>query len=265
MRRNGTLPEFTEYQPYHEGDDPRRRDWKLFARTDCANRHTGNGKAASATVLIVDSSSSMAFPAATHAKWKRACELAVGLTAVAHAAGDPVGVVVPVTSGGTRFLAPRILNTVVADVARSLEGIMLVGETPLTPLLSLLPPTTRVAIISDFLGDVDELLKVARKRLEVGSEIYAIHVVAREEVALTKANGLGRAKNSEHPERVFSLEAATREGYARVFAAWRAEVAKAWRGAGADYTEVLTDEQAAQAVRRVVCGGIIPISRGHDV
>src|SRR6266851_3149666 len=35
-RRRGTAVEFTEYRPYRQGDDPRRLDWKLLARTDRA-------------------------------------------------------------------------------------------------------------------------------------------------------------------------------------------------------------------------------------
>ena len=35
------------------------------------------------------------------------------------------------------------------------------------------------------------------------------------------------------------------------FAVWRAEMARAWRDGGAGYTEVVTDEPADHAVRRI--------------
>ena len=35
-RQRGTSGEFTEYRLYRQGDDPRRLDWKLLARSDRA-------------------------------------------------------------------------------------------------------------------------------------------------------------------------------------------------------------------------------------
>src|SRR5918912_411906 len=88
-RMRGLSPEFTEYRPFRQGDDARRLDWKLLARTDRAYLRITRDRATLGTVVIVDASASMAFPVETLAKWGQACRLAVGLLAVAHAAGDP--------------------------------------------------------------------------------------------------------------------------------------------------------------------------------
>jgi hypothetical protein len=47
------------------------------------------------------------------------------------------------------------------------------------------------------------------------------------------------------------LADATRPGYDHAFAEWRADMARAWRSAGAAYTEVVTDEPSPHAVRRI--------------
>src|SRR5687768_18613293 len=93
-RLRGVSPEFTEYRPYRQGDDPRRLDWKLLARSDRAYIRLADDHSVLATTIVVDASASMAFPTATLGKWRTACALAVGLAAVAHAGGDPVGLIV---------------------------------------------------------------------------------------------------------------------------------------------------------------------------
>ena len=245
----GVSPEFTEYRPYRQGDDPRRLDWKLLARTDRASVRVTSDRSTLGTVIAVDPSASMAFPAGTRAKWVQACRAAVGLAAVALAAGDPVGFIVPL-EGGARALAPRARRSVIAEAARLLEGVEPAGSEPLAPALSLARRGARLAIISDFLGDADELLAVARQRLSAGGEVYAVHIVAREELEPEGAAIL--AIDPESPGIRRSLATSTREEYVRSFALWREELARAWRGAGAVYTEVATDEATERAVRRVV-------------
>ncbi len=44
-RLRGISAEFTEYRPYRQGDDPRRIDWKLFARSDRAYIRLSNDRA----------------------------------------------------------------------------------------------------------------------------------------------------------------------------------------------------------------------------
>src|SRR5918999_3465257 len=96
-RLTGASPEFTEYRPYRQGDDPRRLDWKLLARTDRAYLRITSDRATHATWVVLDASASMGYPPDSRAKWEQACALAAGLLAVAHAGGDPVGLAVSTT------------------------------------------------------------------------------------------------------------------------------------------------------------------------
>src|ERR671939_757841 len=93
-RMRGVAAEFTEYRPYRQGDEPRRIDWKLYARSARAYVRLATERATLPTMIVVDATASMAFPAESLGKWALAAELAVGLAAVAHAAGDPVGLAV---------------------------------------------------------------------------------------------------------------------------------------------------------------------------
>src|SRR5258707_15098546 len=88
----GNSSEFSEVRPYRQGDDPRRVDWRLLARSDRAYVRLTTDRATFSTGMVVDASASMAFPATSLDKWRLARELAVGLGSVAHAEADPEGI-----------------------------------------------------------------------------------------------------------------------------------------------------------------------------
>ena len=50
------------------------------------------------------------------------------------------------------------------------------------------------------------------------------------------------------------LDAVSRAAYVEAFAAWRTDLARAWRDAGAAYATVTSDEAPERAVRRIVRG-----------
>jgi uncharacterized protein (DUF58 family) len=253
-RQRGISPEFTEYRPYRQGDDPRRLDWKLLARTDRAFLRITNDRATLGTTLLLDASASMAFPIATQGKWQQGCRIAIGLAAVAHGAGDPVSVVVP-GEKGMAALPARTRRGVIAEAARLLETIVPAGSASLVPALTLVRPTQRVVLISDFLGEDDSLLRAARERITAGADVLAIHIVAREELEPPSAAMI--AIDPERVELKRSLVDETREGYRNAFAAWRSELARAWREAGAAFFEVPSDEAADHAVRRITSPAVL--------
>ncbi|MEP7066168.1 MAG: DUF58 domain-containing protein [Gemmatimonadota bacterium] len=252
-RQRGISPEFTEYRPYRQGDDPRRLDWKLLARTDRAFLRITNDRATFGTMLMLDASASMAFPVATKGKWEQACRVAIGLVAVARGAGDPVGVIAP-GERGIAQLPARTRRGVIGEAARLLETVTPGGRASLVPALAIVRPTQRIVLISDFLGDDDALLRAARERITAGADVLAIHIVAREELEPSSASII--AVDPEHAELKRSLVDETRAGYRDAFAAWRSELARAWRGAGAAYVEVATDEASDHAVRRIASPAI---------
>ena len=248
-RLRGSAPEFSEYRPYRQGDDPRRLDWRLLARSDRAYVRLAEERSILPTIFLVDASASMAYPNGAAGKWGRARELVVGLAAVAHAAGDPVGLAIPTAHGLVR-LPPRARRGVVAELAAALDAVR-PGDAPeLASELVGAASSARVVVVSDFLGDAEALLRAARSRLVAGGEVWALHVVAAEE--LDPPTRAVLAADPERPDVRRPLTPASRDAYLAAFAAWRDELARDWRAAGAAYALVPTDEPAAHAVRRVV-------------
>jgi uncharacterized protein (DUF58 family) len=251
----GLSSEFTEYRPYRQGDDPRRLDWKLLARTDRAFLRITSERAVMGTLLLVDASRSMEYPAPGRSKWRAATLVALGLAAVAHAAGDPVGVVVPAARGGfsTR---PRTRRGVLSDIARVLLAATPRHDEPLSGALRAIR-TRRVVVISDFLcDDLSLLIRAARELAAAGADVNAVHVVAREE--LDPPAGSFLAVDPEHDRVRRPFGAGALAGYRLAFDEWRLDTARAFRAAGSTFTEVITDEPAAHAVRRVASAGAAP-------
>lgn len=248
-KMRGPSAEFTEYRLYRQGDDPRRLDWRLLARSDRAYIRLATDRAVLPTTIVLDSTSSMAFPLHSHEKWNQARRLAIALAAVVHADGDPVGLAVRDDRGEKRVLPPRTRRGVVHEIARVVDAAEPDGTDPLAPVLTVLR-SPRIAIITDLLGDADELLRAASVHIVAGGEVHLVHIVAREELDPPKRAML--AADPESPTLQRLLADSTRRGYLDAFGEWRASMARRWRAAGASYVEVVTDEEPAHAVRRIV-------------
>ncbi len=246
-RLRGISPEFTEYRPYRQGDDPRRIDWKLLGRTDRASIRLSDDRAVLPTQLVVDASASMAFPARSAGKWAHARSLAVALSAIAQGQFDPVGLVV--ASVRLEVLPPRARRGVVAEIAGVLDRTEVGGSPALAAALAHTRRAHRVAIVSDFLSEEDSTMRIARELSAGGIELHAVHIVAKEELDPSADPMLVFDPENEHMVRPLAEQ--TRAAYLRAFAAWREQLANAWHAAGAFYTMVRTDEEPWRAARRV--------------
>lgn len=258
-RLRGSSAEFAEYRPYRQGDDPRRIDWKLLARTDRAAIRLATERAVLPTSVIVDASASMAFPPESLDKWTLAKQVAIGLASAAHASADPAGLVV-VAADGMHALAPRTRAGTVADMMRVLESVAPAGSASLAKAVHAVHDVARLAIVTDLLGDADALLGVARVHLARGGEVHLVHVVAMEELEPPRRAILATDPEDARVER--PLTEATRADYARAFAEWRAAQGAAWTAAGAAYHLATTDTAADRVVRRVVDPRRVEAARG---
>ncbi len=242
-RTRGIAPEFAEYRPYRQGDDPRRIDWKLLARSDKAFIRLAPDHATLGTTFIVDASASMGF----EGKFALARRLVVALAAVAHASADPVGMVLA-SGERVRRLPPRARGGVVAELARTLDESQCVGSVALAPFVS--TSTARCVVVTDALGDADALRAALARHRAQGGEGHLLHVVARREIEPPVEGVLATDPEDERIAR--PLVAATRDGYLARFAEWRAELARRVRADGNAFHEVVDDAAVDQLVRRIV-------------
>jgi uncharacterized protein (DUF58 family) len=268
----GLLPgpgsEAGESRPYTPGDDVRRMDWPVTARTTTAHVRETIADRELETWLVVDLSASLDF--GTARTEKRELVLAA-LTALVHLtvrSGNRVGAVVgtgdqifhiPAMPGRAhaRYLLRRIAATPrAADVGG--RG----GEGSVAQMLSSLarPPRRRglVAVVSDFIDSAVTDAAPAWERALAGlsqrHQLLAVEIVDPRELELAPAGLI----TFVDPETGGQLEVQTsskevRERYARAAAEQRARIATGLRHAGAAHLQLRTDHDwLADIVRFVI-------------
>jgi uncharacterized protein (DUF58 family) len=265
-RQRGSSGEFTEYRLYRQGDDPRRLDWKLLARSNRAFIRLTDDRALVPTWLIADASASLAFPqkvpAGRATKWDLLRAIAIGLAAVAHSGADPVGLVV--ASGNGARLVPRTRRGTVREISRALEETRCFGATAIAPLLAPISPNSRIVILSDLLGDFEETARTSAQLIAAGAQVDCVHVVAVEELDLPEGSWLAVDPDAANmaPR---ALHRGARAEYRAAFDAFRVEAARRWRAIGAGYLEARTDVAPARLVRHIVSGATGELAAERDV
>lgn len=246
--RLGRSPEFTEYRAYRPGDDLRRLDWKLYARTDRPFLRIADDHAALRTLVVVDASASMRYPVEGYGKWEHGCAVAIGLMSVAISDGDAAGIALSVGVD----IPPRRRRDVLIDAADLLAQIEPAGSPSLADVVMRAEVPPRLVVISDFLGDAERSLQQLRVAAATGSEIFAVHVAAEQELDPPTRTFIAEDPEDAKTQRTMSSE--VKAAYLESFAAWRAEVAAELHGMNASYVLTSTAEPARDAVRRVVAG-----------
>ncbi|SOC49864.1 Protein of unknown function DUF58 [Blastococcus aggregatus] len=253
----GSGSEAGDSRTYHPGDDVRRMDWHVTARTQMPHVRETIADRELETWAVVDLSASLDFGTAHCLKR----DLAIaGLAAVGHLTvhgGNRLGAVVttgeqvvrhPALPG--RVAAERLLRSVVAtpraaggrrgDLAAALE--------------TLRRPERRrglVVVVSDFLGDSD--WERPLRALGTRHELLAIEVVDPRELELPDVGLL----TVVDPETGQTLEVPTgnaefRARFAQGAAEERARIAAALRRAGAGHLQLRTDRDWLMDVVRFV-------------
>lgn len=249
-RMRGSSAEFTEYRPYRQGDDLRRIDWKLFARSDRAYIRLSNDRAILPTTIVLDASASMAFPLPSLGKWSLAAQAAIGLAAVARNSADPVGLVIA-RANEIVHIPPRTRQSVINEMVRAISETNPSGDHPMTPAIdAAVRMSGRIVLITDFLGDGDDLLASASRAVVAGKEIHALHVIAPEEIDPARETLL--VSDPEQTDIRRPLTGDARDAYLAAFSAWRERTAHEWSEAGISYSvAIVGDEAPDHLVRRI--------------
>lgn len=251
----GTEP--GEARTYQPGDDVRRMDWAVTARTTVPHIRETVADRELETWLAIDLSPSLDFGTA-------ACEkrdLVIAATAaVAHltrGGGNRIGAAVSTGADSVRIPArgglahARGMIRKIAEMPRAAEGTR--GD--LSALLEQLrrPPRRRglVVVISDFLGGTEWQRPL--RALSARHELVAIEVVDPRDVDLPEVGTVVLSDPESGRQREVTASALLRKEFNAAAAEHRAEVAAGLRRAGAGHLVLRTDSDwIADTVRFVV-------------
>lgn len=257
----GLLPgpgtEAGESREYRPGDDVRRMDWPVTARTTLPHVRRTVADRELETWLAVDLSASLEFGTA---QWLKSDLVIAAATAMAHLTvrgGNRIGAVVgtgDAVRGKKQTPAdPSVVRMPARPGRKEAQGLLRAiarteirpGRADLGALVEMLnrPPRRRgvAVIISDFLAPVDGWARPVRK-LAVRHDVLAIEVVDPRELELPDVGVLTLAD----PEtgvlhEVQTADPALRSRYAQAAAEQRGAIARALRAAGAAHLRLRTD------------------------
>ena len=253
----GPGSEAGESRMYHPGDDVRRMDWPVTARTTEPHVRQTIADRELETWVVVDLSPSLDFGTALCEKRDMAVAAVAAVAHLTGRGGNRIGAVVttgedvirlPAQSG--RAHTTTLLRKIVAT-PRSSRG----RRGDLGAALEMLrrPPRRRgfAVVVSDFLGEPS--WERPMRALAVRHDVLAVEVVDPAELALPSVGLLTLVD----PETGKLLEVQTgrrelRERYATAADAQRAEIAAAIRRAGAAHLRLRTDRDWLLDILRFV-------------
>src|SRR3954463_9426038 len=261
----GLLPgpggEAGESREYRPGDDVRRMDWPVTARTTTPHVRRTVADRELETWLAAHLAASLDFGTA---QWLKRDLVIAAATAMAHLTvrgGNRIGAVVGTGPGGpqkswrraTPPETPPVLRLPARPGRKEAQGLLRAiartqirpGRADLGELIDRLnrPPRRRgvAVVISDFLAPVDSWARPVRK-LGVRHDVLAIEVVDPRELELPDVGVLTLADpETGELHEVQTADAALRARYAEAASAQRAAIAQAVRAAGAGHLRLRTD------------------------
>ena len=156
----GSSVEFAEYRNYVPGDDIRRLDWRVFARTDRYYLKEFEAETNLRCYVVLDCSGSMGFAGEHGTRLDYAKRLAATLSYLIINQGDAAGLL-HVTEKTATEIPPRRNASHLQVILDTLGQARPTGETRLVPMLHELAEKARrralVVILSDCFCDGDAL------------------------------------------------------------------------------------------------------------
>lgn len=263
--RLGVGSEREEVVRYQPGDDVRRIDWNVTARS--TDLHVWRPRADNQldTWVLLDTTASMAFGTVADEKHELAAKIVAAIGLLTDAPGNRLGVAT-FGADGLRWRRPDSSRLAAHRVTRELDDGQRTGSGG---------PTLAAAIdafgrrrhrqglrivVSDFLdpdGDVEPPFDWYRplRRLAARHDVIAIEIVDPREMALPDVGSVLLVDpESGRQRQVWTSDRAVRRRYADAAAAYRASVAAAIRGSGAEHLAVSTGRDWVRDLARFIQG-----------
>lgn len=251
--RGGSL-EFAEHRPYVPGDDLRRVDWKVFARTDRHYVRESEEETNLRATIVLDASGSMSFGGAqVPTKWEYSRLLAAVLGHLLLAQHDAVGLAV-FSDEITRFVPPHGGRSQRVRLMQALSAAEPGGETspegPFRELVERLPRRGLLVLISDLLGPPDRFLPGLRYFRYRKHEIVVMHVLDPSERTLSGLSRPGEILDVETGRTLRAEFAELSRGYREALAELESSYRRQAHDHGFDFVPLTTDEPLGATLGR---------------
>ena len=263
----GHSVEFAEYRPYTPGDDLRRLDWRVLARTDRLYLRQHDEDTNLRCWLMLDASRSMAFgsrPVATKMAYART--LAATLAAVLQRQGDVVGLI-PFDEQLRQVVPPSQRPGHLRRLFGAIERQPVDGRTALGGALSaaarLLRRRSLLVIVSDFLNPPEEWQAALAELAASGHDLRAIQVLDPAEPELEGLDQTALWEDLETGQTRYIDPQKARTGYRLRFNHHLEAIRATFQQLGVLHFPVLTDQPLGRALHRVLATAPRALRRAH--
>ncbi|MEX0586115.1 MAG: DUF58 domain-containing protein [Pirellulales bacterium] len=247
-RQQGGAGEFVDFREYSGGEDLRRLDWKVYARTGKAFVRLHQDETNLLCTLALDASGSMQFGArsesiSTGSKLEYAQFLATALSHVIGQGQDQIGLAV-LRGELDEMLPPGGTTTHITRVQHAIEQLTTQPTTNMAPgLRRLFERSSRrgvLVLVSDFLmDDLEGVFAALRLFRHRAWEVIVLHLVHPAEERLPDGTAY-RFEGLENDGTVPCSPAEIRAAYAERFANHLATVRQHAMSDGCDYRRIST-------------------------
>ena len=231
----GMSVDFAEHRAYMPGDDVRRIDWRLFARTDRLYVKEFEADTNANLHLLLDVSRSMDFGSGAVTKLEYAKFLAASLAYLSRRQRDRIGLIT-FDNEIVEVIPPSIkhYNMVLHALDRITAGGASNYSEPLAKIALNLGRRSLVVLISDLYDTPDRLLGAINQLRYRGNDLIVFHLLDPQELSLE----LGDVSSVEDLETGISLPLAAeqfRDRYRQLIRDHRAELERRFGAHQIDY------------------------------
>ena len=248
--------EFSQYRSYQPGDDPRRLDWKLFARSDRYFLRDAETDTSVTVRFVLDASGSMAQEEAGITKLDYARLIVAALALLAHRQGDAVGLTT-VSGGEATVLPPQRSPQHLHRLLHTLEQVTPTGVWPdwerMRGMFTAGGTRGILVVVTDLHERADEIRTLAAKLTALRHDVLVFHVIGAVERAF-RYQGVVTFEELETGRRVEVDTEAVRESYLAALEQDLALQQRSLEGAGVDYTRFSLDQPLDLALRQYLVG-----------
>jgi len=250
--RSGAGLEFSQFRSYQPGDDLRRVDWKLYARSDRFFIRESESETSLTLRIVLDATASMAHQEAAGTTFDYARFLVASLALLAERQGDAVGLCA-LNDGSIEVIRPARHHQHFHRLLHQLEQLAPEGAWPEWRRVetALSSDSTRgvVVIISDFHQRGDEIRSAAQRLAAARHDVLVLHLTNRSELEFPW-QGAVTFEEAETGRRMELDASQARSGYLQRLEESQRKLARDLEAEGIGYARIATDEPLDGALRR---------------
>jgi uncharacterized protein (DUF58 family) len=256
-KRLGRGPEFHEHRAYANGDDVRRLDWLVFARTGQPMLKEHRADEDVIVRILLDTSASLGF--GTPRKMEIAKRIAGGVAYLALAASERAQVVVTPNAENAPRTPPLRGRAALASVLRTISESEATGTANLSRAITEVSARANrpgfLVVVSDFF-DAGPVVEALRRARFAGHDVALVQVFSPEDKTPDLTGDLTIVDSETGATVDITADHAAIAAYLRQLDALSGALRTFARTTRSSYVQALTTEPLSETLRKIVASAV---------